>query len=481
MTSRPSLRSDRVGWGIVAVMTTVVAATWLPFMTGPLAANHLGNVAARYGLQVRNLYERGLLGSDLGADWRPYRSTAYAHHPPLLNILDAIVGLVPGDGTYQLRIAPVLLALAVIPASAALLRSLDVAWPAALLSIGILVATPMFWVYGPVMFDLGVIAALAAAVVRVRAGDDRLLWWATGLAVVVTLASWPGVAFGWALVGWTFAGRGRDRSTVIVAAGAAVGTALSLGYVFGVSGWSALVDQTETRTGNGSFGLRVFMRTVGGHLDALLPTWYLVALVPAVVVGVFDRRTRFPTAVAAVFALAWLIVLNQGAQVHDYWGYLLLAPGLLGTAAALHRGLALAERQNRFTGSVLVVGVAAVVTVTFLITVLGGPATEYLRDPGAGGRAVAEVTPPPTQTTAWIIGFRYGRILSYTWDLPVRDMSDLEVGQVDPDDVIVIDTRRLPDWWPSAAPPTPTASGGDVLIVTAGALATALENDPTDL
>ncbi len=139
-------------------MTSIVAATWLPYVTGPLAANHLGNVAARYGLQVRNLYERGLLASDLGADWRPYRSTAYAHHPPLLNVLDAVVGLVPGDGTFQLRIAPLLLALAVIPASAALLRSLDVSWAASLLSIGTLVATPMFWVYGPVMFDLGLIA-----------------------------------------------------------------------------------------------------------------------------------------------------------------------------------------------------------------------------------------------------------------------------------------------------------------------------------
>lgn len=462
-------------------MTSIVAATWLPFITGPLAANHLGNVAARYGLQVRNLYERGLLGSDLGADWRPYRSTAYAHHPPLLNLLDAIVGLVPGDGAYQLRIAPFLLALSVIPASAALLRSVDVSWPATLLSIGALVATPMFWVYGPVMFDLGIIAALAAAVVRVRSGDDRLLWAATGLAVVVTLASWPGVAFGWALVGWTFAGRGRDRATVVVAAGAAVGTLLSLGYVFGISGWSTLADQTETRTGDGSFDLTAFTRTVGGHLDALLPTWYLVALVPAVVVGVVDRRTRFPTAVASVFALAWLLVLNQGAQVHDYWGYLLLAPGLLGTAAALDRGLAYTERRNRLAGPALVVGVAAVTATTFLTTAIGGPATEYLRHPGDGGRAIAGVTPPPTQTTAWIVGFRYGRLLSYAWDLPVREVSDLDVGQVDADDVIVVDIRRLPDWWPSAAPPTTTATGGDVLIVTAGALVTALDDDPTDL
>ena len=89
------------------------------FLNTPLGDNHFGRVGGRYALHVRNLFADGLIGSSWSANWKPYVSVPYAHHPPLLNMLDAAVSGLPGDDPYQVMLAPHLLALLAIPAGAA--------------------------------------------------------------------------------------------------------------------------------------------------------------------------------------------------------------------------------------------------------------------------------------------------------------------------------------------------------------------------
>ncbi len=173
--------SDRWGWIGVGAVTGVVAVSWLRFLNTPLGDNHFGRVGGRYALHVRNLFVDGLIGSSWSANWKPYSSVPYAHHPPLLNMLDAAVSWLPGHDPYQVMLAPHLLALLAIPAGAALLRTFGIGWVPTLVSVGAMTATGYYWVHGPIMFDIGPILLLSAVVVRLsRDPEPERRWVALG-------------------------------------------------------------------------------------------------------------------------------------------------------------------------------------------------------------------------------------------------------------------------------------------------------------
>src|SRR6478735_4642115 len=97
-------RLDRLGWAAVAVITAIVGLSWFPVLHPSWDNNHGGRVFARLALQVRNLHELGIRGSDLGTSWVPYASHAYAHHPPMADLLSQLVGLLPGETEWQVRL-----------------------------------------------------------------------------------------------------------------------------------------------------------------------------------------------------------------------------------------------------------------------------------------------------------------------------------------------------------------------------------------
>ncbi|MGH3489958.1 MAG: hypothetical protein ACRDP8_18875, partial [Actinopolymorphaceae bacterium] len=82
-------RANALGWLGVAGITAVVAATWATTLAAAYGDNHEGRVFSRFVLQVRNLAEHGLVGSQFATDMAPY-GRSYAHHPPLATILDAL-------------------------------------------------------------------------------------------------------------------------------------------------------------------------------------------------------------------------------------------------------------------------------------------------------------------------------------------------------------------------------------------------------
>ena len=176
--SYPRLEAtDRRGWIGVGAISAVVVVSWLRFLNTPLGDNHFGRVGGRYALHMRNLFADGLIGSSWSANWKPYSPVAYAHHPPLLNILDAAVSRLPGHDPYQVMLAPHLLALLAIPAGAALLRTLGIGWVPTLVSVGAMTTTGYYWLHGPIMFDIGPILLLSAVVVRLsREPEPERRW-----------------------------------------------------------------------------------------------------------------------------------------------------------------------------------------------------------------------------------------------------------------------------------------------------------------
>ncbi|MDG4789930.1 hypothetical protein O7626_29080 [Micromonospora sp. WMMD1102] len=491
-------RVERRGWTAVAAITGVVALTWFPLLRMPYGDNHLGRIVGRYALHLRNLQEQGILGSHLGADWLPYAATPYAHHPPLFNLLTALTGLLPGDGEYQVWLPAYLLALLVIPAGAALLRGFGLRWSATLLALGLTVATPFYWVYSPLMFDLGPILALSALVVRLRARPDpgrRLVAAACVAALLSTLVSWPGVGFAAVLGLWLLAARRLDRVTVLVGASMLAGVAISVGYVVGVTGLALLGGQAELRSTGGGYTVPQFLRRQWGHVSELLPVWYLAALPLGVLAGLRDRRTRIYLAVAAGFTVAWILGFNNGAFVHSYWSYPVLVVGLVGAgvlldrltdllstepqrpARRLARGPAprLAQRLARRSVRVTTAVLAGTTLAAYLGVLVAGPDRQRLVDePARAGRLVSGHPPSAGQRYAWIAGTSAtsARWLAYYWRLKPQQLTaaTLHTEPTRPGDLVLVNLDKRPDWLPESIGTTAVAQDGPYALVPVAAL-----------
>ncbi|MEJ7801635.1 MAG: hypothetical protein WKF60_14020, partial [Ilumatobacter sp.] len=410
-------------------------------------------------------------------DWQPYRSTPYAHHPPLLNVLDALVGLVPGESTVQLRLVPFLLALSAVPTATWLLRTLGVGWRSTLMSVAAMAATGFYWVYGQVMVDLGPILAVAASTVALRRRDptDRRVRVAAVTALLACLTSWPGIAFSVVLVA-AMAVRHRDRATGTVAAAAAAGIATSLAFMVGAGGASDLGQQVGERTG-GSTSIGRLVDVVAHDAGELLPSWYMVMLPVAVAVGLVDRRTRFLTVLSSLFAAGWVLVLPDGAIVHDYWAYLVLIPGLLGMAAVADKALDRLDRP-RFVPTTVTALVATLLLGSFLTMVIGDDADVYVDRPTQAGRLIETAVIPADQRFAWSVGFTDLRVLSYYLDRPTRVLTDVELADLADDELIFVDLERLPGWYPVVTAPVAVQRRDGFAFVRADTLRESLDDDP---
>jgi hypothetical protein len=446
----------------------VVAATWATTLAAAYGDNHEGRVFSRFALQVRNLTDHGLVGSQFATDMAPY-GRSYAHHPPLATVLDAAFGLLPGDGEYQMRLAPYLLGLLTIPAAAALLRAFDLRWPPVLLALGLMVVTGYFWVYARLVFDLGLLFALAAAIAHVRRRPDPSRWLVVVACVtgfLTTLGSWLGIALAAMLGLWLLAGRRRiDRVTVAVGASMVAGLLGSLAFMVGVAGVGNLSAQTQFRTEGGDFGVREFVASQWLWFRQLLPVWYLALLPVGVVVGLLRRRTRSFTALATALAIGWVVLLPNGSFIHDYWPYAVLIPGVVGMAALAD---AVWTRVPAALGTWRV-GVAALVALglvaAFAVMVRGPMARDYINAPLDGGTLVEAHGPAPGQARAWHISFGAVRWLAYYWDLPPAKVLPDNASMARPDDLALMHLDRIPEWLPASVGDHAVAREGRYVLV----------------
>ncbi|MEV0715888.1 hypothetical protein [Asanoa sp. NPDC050611] len=443
---------DRRGWLAVGAISLVLAVTWAPRLVMPYGDNHMGRIISRYALHLSNLQERGLVGSDFSADWLPYSSAAYAHHPPGLNILVALFGLLPGTKSFEVWLAPFLLALLAVPAAAALLRALGIRWSATLLAVAAMASTAFFWVYSPIMFDLGPILLISATVVALRRKDYTPPRWllavACAAALLATLISWPGIGFAGAMGLWLLAGRRKlDKVVLWVGASMLVGLCISLTFIVGVSGLADLTNQAEFRTQGGAFTAEQFLRRQRQSLGALLPPWYPALLLLGALVGLWDRRTRVYLAFALAFNAFWTFALNNGAYIHDYWNYPLLILGLVGMAALVDRVLTRTPpRPAQFAAAAA--GLALLVTLA--VVAYGRTNRTYVDRPSDAGRLVSQHRPAPGQQTAWLAGggLSTPRWYAYYWNLAPKTVTPATLAEANPTDLVLMDLRKIPSWLP---------------------------------
>jgi hypothetical protein len=469
---RPTIsKEDRWGWTGVGAITLLLAVTFIPRLNLPFGDNHMGRIISRYALHLANLHEKGIVGSDFSADWQPYSNAAYAHHPPLLNILTALFGSFPGDQPVEVWIAPYLLALLVVPAGAALLRGFGLRWTATLLAVGLMASTTFFWVYSPIMFDLGPILLISAVVVVLRRKDYQPPRWllviACIAALLATMVSWPGIGFAGAMGLWLLLGRRKIDLVVLWVGGAmVVGLLISLTFIVGVSGIADLTHQAEFRTQGGTFTAEQFVRRQSKNLDALLPIWYLVLLGLGTLAGLWDKRTRLYMAFALLFNIFWTFGLNNGAYIHDYWDYPVMILGLVGMGVLIDRVIAWLPAKLTLAGA----SAAGLLMVAWLgFIVLGRIDHNYVETPTDAGTLVSHHDPAPGQTTAWVAGggLSTPRWFAYYWDMSPKGVNPevLASNQANPTDLVLMDLRRVPTWLPKTIGDRAVATQGHYALI----------------
>ena len=520
----------RSGWTVVALIAVALVAAWLPDLGLPFGNSDDGRILGLFGLQARNFWDLGPVDSYFGAVVEPYVNPAYdvapraepppvavryAHHPPLQVFMAVVSTGILGDSTAALRVPSLLVGAATIAFMASLLRSRDLAWGPILLAVAAMASTGFYYVYGRISVSFSLLVAVIAAVswalsrTNLR-GRDMLV--VAGLAALAAMQSWIGIAamvlvMLWLLVtsqgdggetplvdsrrgvgaavtapqrrlpvSW-LSGR-RRRLLVAVAAGAALGAGATALWMLHGAGVDDLASQVAIRTSNevgGANGSLTF--TFSEFLarqwrfvneEMLVPVWLRVLLLPCLLAGLIDRRTRVATAITLSVAAAMTFGVQQGAWVHRLWNFPWLAPVTIGFAALADWIRLLFPRRWRPLPAVL----AAVVIAGTLVAVVGGSTRQrYITDPADAGTLLEQVgdlsgselawSVPPVTSATWI---------SYYLPMRVMRLDEDNLGDLDNSDVVVLRADRVPDFFPEGALRDPLAAHNDFLIISASRL-----------
>ena len=466
----------------------------------------------------------------------PIEAVTYAHHPPLKEFLSILSAGALGDSLAALRVPIYLLGVSTLVFMASLLRACDLRWGPTLLAVGSMACTGFFYVYGRLGVSFSLLLAAAAAVAWIRKSDRPSRWALLGLGCAAALAamqSWiaiaalgplglwlfaprhraqqaaagrvlsggrssgPWLARGWSRSGGWSGEAGSSRSPkqwlaarwspalTAFAVGAVVGLAITAGWMLYATGFSELADRVGLRTGNIagsgdqqiSFGFGEFLARQWRFAteELLVPPWLRFLLVPALIAGLADRRTRVAVAITLAVSAALTFGIRQGAWVHRLWNFPWLMPVTIGLAALLDQA---GRRIQSSWRAALGVAGAAVIAVTMFAVMAGSTRDRYITDPADVGRALEVAASRPEAAAAeaaWV-----GRSLptprwaSYYLDIPVFYLVDHPLDQLHPTDIVILRPSRLPDDFPPEALHTPLATAGDFTVITAHPLLTAL-------
>ena len=420
-----------------------LAVTWAFSFGLPLGNSHEGRILGQFALHVRNFWDLGPAGSSFGADWTPFSDVPYTHHPPLLTGFHLLVSAVLGQGLWQLKAISYLSGLATVPALYWVGRRMGFGALPVAAATGALVATPWWWVYG--RLGLGFLPNLAMVGMVLLLVDEatgrglRRAAAATGAAVA---ASWQGAFLAPLLWLWLWRRRGLDRTVIVMGAAVAVGALAVLVWVTQGGGVSELTDHAGNRMG--------VDRTVGEFLDrqwtfarGLLPVWYLVLALPALVAGLADSRSRTLTGMLATMVVVFAVVPSDNAWVHDYWNFPVLMALFPGFAALADRAVRALPGLRR--------GVAEGAVVVLVVTALFALAPEanhekYFAAPAEAGRLVETIGPAAGQDTAWHTPqVAWPTWVSRAWGLEPSAVASMEdLATVGDDDRVVVRLDRLP-------------------------------------
>ena len=418
-----------------------------------------------------------------------------------------------GDGAAALRVPSLLVGAATTVFMASLLRGRGLAWGPTLLAVAAMASTGFYYVYARVSVSFSLqLAAIAAVSWALRRAEphrrDTLV--VAGFAALAAMQSWIGIAAMGLVMLWLFAAGQRDGSEPLeggsapsvgavlaarprrlavswpsggrrrllaaVAAGTALGAGATALWMLSAAGFEDLANQVAIRTSNvrGTSGPTF---TFGEFLarqwrfvteEMLVPVWLRVLLVPCLLAGLIDRRTRAPTAITLAVAAALTFGVQQGAWVHRLWNFPWLAPVTIGFAALADWVRRPIPRRWRPLPAAL----AAVVIAATLVAVASGSTRQrYITDPADAGAVLEQVgrlsgsqlawAVPPVTSPTWV---------SYYLRTRVIDLNEDNLGDLDESDVVVLSADRVPDFFPEGALNDPLAVHGDFVVISASRL-----------
>ena len=457
----------RSGWTVAALIALVVLAVWLPDLDLPLGDSDDGRILARLGLSARNFWEQGAAESGYGASIEPFiraeygvapgetpprAAVTYAHHPPLQTFASiASVGIF-GDTPASLRVVGFLMGAATVLFMTALLRVRGIGWGPTLLAAGAMSVTGFYYVYGRIGVGFSLIVASAAAVAYLRKAPDppRPVWAAVAvLAGLTALQSWIAMAAIALLILWLLAAQGWTPITRWVALGALVGVLVTVGWLLNATDTGELGTRVAFRidTARGTFG--EFLARQWRFAGRFTPVWFRVLMPFALVAGLVDRRTRVPVAITLGVAAAWTFGLQQGAWIHLLWNFPWLAPVTIGLAALIDTARRVVPHLLAWSAG----GLGAVVLVVTFYGLVTGPAHEdYLIAPADAGRILEKVSVSRVSGQMWVTpGIGTPRWVSYYLSAPVWTLESDMVDELEPGDLVLVRTDRVPDHIPEGA------------------------------
>ena len=275
--------------------------------------------------------------------------------------------------------------------------------------------------------------------------------------------------------------RGWSPALTAVVIGSAVGAAVTAAWLLNATGFAELSDQVSVRASNEvasgsqavdfSFGEFLSRQWSYATEELLVPGWLRVLLVPSLLAGLIDRRTRAATAITLAAAAAMTFGLQQGAWTHRLWNFPWLAPATIGLASLLDGARRLAPARLRTPAAV---AAAAVIGVTLLAVAAGGTRDRYLANPARLGEALEQAAETPEARRAELAwtgpGLPAPRWASYYLDVPVWDLEEGRLDELADSDLLIVRASRTPDFLPADALEDPLAAAGDFRVITAASL-----------
>lgn len=476
-----------VGPVVLGLMMALLLATWLPTFNLALGDSHDGRILSRFALHVDDFWELGPIGSRLGGSWTPFETDFYGHHPPLSIWVQVALSGFLGQGVWQLRLWGFFSGLLAVGSTAVLLRRRGLGWWPSLLAVGTMITVPYFWIYGRLSGGFGILLLMSVLVNELASGRENK--WVRRAVIPVTVGavwlSWPSGAGAGLLWIWYARRRGLgDRGVRAVAVTGILAAAAIGGWMLWTSGAGDLYWQTRFRIGELSWA--DFAERQWVFLLRLAPAWYRLLIVPAIIAGFADRRTRPFMVTLGLPAVAWTVGLKQGAFQHDYWNLNWVPMITIGAGALVEYLRPVGENVRKVAAGLVVVGLAG-----WLVALATGPTADiYFREPAAAGVLMERNQPPAGTKFAYVMtGMATPRWASVYWDMRAYQVNSHNFSNLDPETLVVVRLDFLPCWLESSVVAETVAAEGRYGLIEAGKLADHLntvelerargqENDP---
>ncbi len=285
----------------------------------------------------------------------------------------------------------------------------------------------------------------------------------TRLSLSLPSVSWP-------------SGR-RKTLLAAVAAGTALGGGITALWMLSAAGVEDLANQVTIRTSNDAssaggptFTFSEFLARQWRFVteEMLVPVWLRLLLLPCLLAGLIDRRTRMPTAITLSVAAALTFGVQQGAWVHRLWNFPWLAPVTIGFAALADWIRRLIPRRWRPLPAALA---TVVIAGTLFAVATGSTRQRYITDPADAGAVLEQVGSLSGSQLAWAVA----PVTSPTWvsyylNTRVIALKEDNLDDLHRSDVVVLKVDRVPDFFPEGALKDPIAIHNDFVVISASRL-----------